>query len=86
MSIEEKNRKEYDSRRKLNEEYWHAFDYLLWLENNLRCCAPSSPEDMPSPLFLEALGRRQYAEHALNYLENEKRKTKDARRNDSPGL
>lgn len=84
--IEEKNRKEYESRRKLNEEYWHAFDHLLWLDNNLRCCAPSSPEEMPSPLFLEALGRRQYAEYAFNCLENEKRRTGNGRRNDGSGL
>ena len=82
----ERNKKEEENRRKLNEAYWNAFDYLLWLENNLRCCAPSSPDEMPSPLFLEALGHRQYAEYALNYLENEKRKTTDARRNDGTGL
>lgn len=83
---EEKHKKELEKRRKVKEDYWHFFDYLLWLENNLLCCVPSSPDEIPSPLFLEALGQRQYAEYALNYLENEKRKTTDARRNDSPGL
>lgn len=84
--IEEKRSKEYERRKKLSEDYWYAFDYLLWLENNRRCCVPSSPDEMPSPLFLEALGRRQYTEYMLGCLENEKRRVKNDRHNDSPGI
>lgn len=84
--FEEKRRAEYENVRRLSGDYWQTFDYLLWLENNRRCCAPTSPDEMPSPLFLESLGRQQYTEYMLSCLETERRRRTDGVRNDGSGV
>ncbi len=84
--ILEKIRDKSEQRRRADEGYWNAFDYLLWLENNRLCCMPTSPDEIPSPLFLESLGKLQYAKYTLNHLEDVRRTVPDGKRYDGSGV
>lgn len=61
-----KQKAEEAARKKLNDEYWEAYDEVLRLSRNKKDFAPSDAEEDPHPLFVEAC---VYLEQAKNRLE-----------------
>lgn len=59
--------------RRLNVEYWVAFDRVLQYEHALKVYRPLSSEDEPRPEFIKALQNIEYARHCLDCAENERR-------------
>lgn len=66
-----------EQRRKQEQQiiiwYWKAFDRVLEYEQAIERYRPSSSEDEPHPLFIQALQNIEYARHLLDCAENERR-------------
>lgn len=56
QSLEEKHRREENERKRLENEYWAAFDEWKRLDDNKRKYKPAAPCDELHPLFAEAIG------------------------------
>ena len=58
--------------KRIEAQYWQAFDRVLQLEQDIKQYCPASPEAEPHPKFLEALQNIEHARYLLDCAEIER--------------